>query len=84
MAHPNRPAVASFRLMHCRTGAVLGGYRVLSASQDEIARANHKLRTTGSEYRFVIDLHPPQQTAAPVCNPQDANHPDQATTAVPA
>ena len=75
--------MASFRLMHCRTGSVLGGYRVLSASQDEIARANHKLRTNGSEYRFVIDLHPPKEATA-LCDQQGETHPEQATTAVPA
>jgi hypothetical protein len=69
--------------MHCRTGAVLGGYRVLSASQDEIARANHNLKTSGSEYRFVIDLHPPQPVAV-LCDQQGATHPEQATTPVPA
>jgi hypothetical protein len=74
--------MASFRLMHCRTGAVLSGYRVLSATQDEIARANHNLRTSGSEYRFVIDLHPPQPKV--MCDQQEATHPGEALTAVPA
>jgi len=76
--------MASFRLMHCRTGAVLNGYRVLSATQDEIARANYNLRSNGSEYRFVIDLHPLERKAAAVCDQQEATHPGEALTAVPA
>lgn len=76
--------MASFRLMHCRTGAVLSGYRVLSATQDEIARANHNLRTNGSAYRFVIDLHPPVAKAEAMCDQQEATHPEQAITPVPA
>lgn len=68
--------------MHCRTGSVLTGYRVLEATADEIARANHNLRTNGSEYRFVIDLHPPQAKA--VCDSEITEHPEQATTVVPA
>jgi hypothetical protein len=50
--------MASFRLMHRQTGAVLPGYRVLSATEIEIHEANHRLRTAGSPMRFVIDLHP--------------------------
>ena len=75
-------AMASFRLMHCRTGAVLNGYRVTSATEDEIARANHNLRGVGSEYRFVVDLHPPVRTA--VCDQVEATHSGEALHALPA
>jgi hypothetical protein len=71
--------MASFRLMHRLTGVVLDGYRVLSATTDEINRANHRLRESGSPMRFVIDLHPPKQA---VCDPAEAEHPAEATTAL--
>lgn len=45
--------VSSFRLMHRATSAVLAGYVVLSATQDEINHANSRLREAGSEYRYV-------------------------------
>lgn len=54
--------MASYRLMHRVTGAVLGGYIVLSATQAEIDTANQRLHQTGSAYRYVIDLHPPKQS----------------------
>ena len=71
--------MASFRLMHRLTGSVLGGYRVLSATTDEIDIANHRLKESGSLMRFVIDLHPPVES---VCDLAAAKHPLRATTAL--
>ena len=92
--------MASFRLMHRLTGAVLGGYRVLSATTEEIDLANHRLKESGSPMRFVIDLHPPVaapalaapnlpsvargRELAPVCDLPAANHPDEAIAPQPA
>lgn len=76
-------AMASFRLMHCRTGTVLPGYRVTAATESEIAKANHRLKQRGSEYRFVVDLHPPVKPA-PVCDGAQDSHPVQAPTPTPA
>lgn len=55
--------MASFRLMNRVTGAVLAGYRVLSAAADEIDQANRNLRINGSPFRFVQDMHPPEPSA---------------------
>ena len=73
--------MASFRLMHRQTGAVLSGYRVLCATEAEITDANHRLRESGSLMRFVIDLHPitPAETAV-VCDPVPGQHPELETT----
>jgi hypothetical protein len=49
--------MASWRLMHRATGAVLTGYIVLSASPAEIEQANSNLRTSGSGYRYVPNQH---------------------------
>jgi len=57
--------MASFRLAHRQTGTVIAGYRVTAASEDEIAKANWRLRENGSSYRFVIDLHPPAAVQKP-------------------
>jgi hypothetical protein len=70
--------MASFRLMHRLTGTVIQGYRVLSATADEIAQANHRLQQSGSPMRFVIDLHPPLEA---VCHSDAAEHPGKVTTA---
>lgn len=77
--------MASFRLMHRLTGAVLGGYRVLSATAEEIDLANHRLKESGSPMRFVIDLHPPvaAPVLAPVCDLPGANHPGEAIAPLP-
>lgn len=66
----SRNAVASFRLAHRQTGSVIPGYRITSASEDEIARANCRLRESGSSYRFVIDLHPPKAAVQSQANEQ--------------
>lgn len=66
----------SFRLMHRQTGACLAGYRVLSATDDEISQANLRLREAGSPMRFVIDLHP-------LCDPLQGQHPGVVTTPAP-
>lgn len=47
----------AYLLMHRVTGTVLPGYRVTAAAEDEILRANNRLRRRGSDYRFVIDVH---------------------------
>jgi hypothetical protein len=73
--------MASFRLMHRLTGVVLGGYRVLSATTEEIDLANHRLKESGSPMRFVIDLHPP---VAVVCDLPAANNPGDAIAPLPA
>lgn len=75
--------MASFRMMHCRTGAVLLGYRVTSATEGEIAQANHNLRRAGSDYRLVVDLHPPVKADA-VCDDPADTHPAAVTTTTPA
>lgn len=46
--------------MHRITGAVISGYRVLSAAASEIEKANANLRERGSQFRYVPDQHPPQ------------------------
>jgi hypothetical protein len=88
--------MASFRLMHRLTGVVLGGYRVLSATAEEIDLANHRLKESGSPMRFVIDLHPPVAAApnlpsvargrelAPVCDLPAPNNPGDAIAPLPA
>lgn len=74
----------SFRLMHRQTGACLAGYRVLSATDDEISQANCRLREAGSPMRFVIDLHPPTSlTTAALCDPALDNHPELESTSLP-
>lgn len=50
----------SFVMCHRYTGQVIQGYRVTSATEEEIARANHRMREVGTPFRFVIDLHPPK------------------------
>lgn len=65
--------------MHCHTGAVIPGYRVTSATEGEIAQANHNLRKAGSCFRLVVDLHPPAKAAA-VCDAPASTHPATATT----
>lgn len=52
--------MGSFRLCHRATGTVISGYRVLSATEEEIARANHRMREVGCQFRFVPDMHPPR------------------------
>lgn len=67
-------SMASFRLMHRQTGAVLPGYRVLSATEVEIDEANHRLSTAGSPMRFVIDLHPITSGSTEVCDALETAH----------
>ena len=57
-------SMASYRLMHRITGAMLTGYIVLSASQHEIDQANHNLKNRGSEFRFIPNQHEPSALAA--------------------
>lgn len=50
----------SYRFQHLMTGAVMPGYRVLSASEDEIQQANRRLQQHGSPLHYVIDIEPDQ------------------------
>lgn len=43
----------SYQLMHRVTGAVLGGYVVMSAMETEIADANRRLAASGQDYRYI-------------------------------
>jgi hypothetical protein len=61
--------MASWRLMHRATGMVLSGYIVLSASPTEIDQANSKLKTSGSDFRYVPNQHEPPGLQQKVVQP---------------
>lgn len=51
--------MGSYRMCHRATGVAIPGYRVLSATESEIALANYRLRETGTPFRFVPDTPQP-------------------------
>lgn len=55
--------MGSYRMCHRATGIAIAGYRVLSATEEEIAQANCRLRETGTPFRFVPDTPEPQARA---------------------
>jgi hypothetical protein len=65
-------AMRPYCMMHRVTGQILPGYRVNAAAEEEIARANSNLRSCGSDYRLVVDVHSAESDLPPGLNASPA------------